>query len=410
MPNTQELDVMWTEQKAIASDGGPQAWFGSAVAVSGTLALVGAKNATVDSRASQGAVYVFRKTGGVWKQVQKLVASDGASGDQFGSSIALMGTTAIITAQLATVNGNFAQGAAYVFALSGKTLVQKQKLVAGHGATYDTFGTSVAFNSTSAFIGAGGANRGGHYVPRLVYVFRFVPSRTGNDWVERQTLDAPDPSDLTSSFGTSIAVSETAVFIGARASTIDGNLGQGSVYAYTESNGSWLLTAKLSADDGAARDNFGVSIATQGTTVLIGSPGVAVDGSISEGAVYRFDQSGEDWLQTQKFIAKGGAAFELFGASVSLSKDVALIGAYATSSYRGAAYVFRNKSGVWTQMQKLVASQGAPGDVFGYYTALDTKTALVGSYGAAVDGNPGQGAAYFFTAPHLGVQPQSSDD
>src|SRR5690606_5969714 len=68
---------MWLEQKVTAIDGTPEAWFGSAVAISGDTALVGAFNSIVDGKPGQGAVYAFRKVGDAWQQVQKLVADDG---------------------------------------------------------------------------------------------------------------------------------------------------------------------------------------------------------------------------------------------------------------------------------------------------------------------------------------------
>jgi hypothetical protein len=402
MPNPQVL-AAWPEQKVAASDGNPRAWFGFGVIVSGTTALIGAKNATVNGHPSQGAVYVFRLIGGVWKQVQKLVASDGAAGDQFGNAIALLGNTLIITAPIATVEGRPWQGAAYVFTLVGKAWTQRQKLVAKHGVAFETLGNAVGLTATSALISAGGAFHNGQFLPRSVYVFKLAPSRTGDVWAEAQNLAAPHPADETS-FGLAMSVSGATAFVGARATTISTNLGQGAVYIYTESNGGWSLTGKLSASDGAARDNFGVSLALEGNTALIGAPGAMINGNISQGAVYRFDHSSAGWSQKQKFTSSDGTPINLFGASVSLFKDTALIGAYASKSYRGTAYVFEDKVGGFTQTREIVPSDGVAGDVFGYYTSIDAATALIGSYPADVNGTFEQGAAYFYArsgAPSL---------
>jgi hypothetical protein len=404
MPNLRSASVVpWSEQKAVASDGNAREWLGSWVAVEGTTALVAAKNATVDGHPSQGCVYVFRRTAGVWKQVQKLVSSDGGPGDLFGSAIAIHGKRALIAAPNATVNGKLWQGAVYVFWLVGGTWVQKQKLVAGHGQALDTFGTAVAMNSGSVFIGAGGASSAGVFTPRVVYVFRPEdPTARQPVWVERQTLDAPDPADKTSFFGATMAASDSVALIGARASKVGTKIGQGVVYVYTESSGSWGLAAKLMASDGAARDNFGVSIAVEGKTALIGSPGASIKGNVSQGAVYRFSGELADWTEVQKFSASDGTAANLFGASVNLSNGIALVGAYAMDNYRGAAYVFkRDTNGVFLQLMKLVASDGVAGDVFGYYTALGEKAAVVGAYTANIGANHQQGAVYFFNRPEF---------
>jgi hypothetical protein len=391
---------MWSEQKVVAADGGPQAWFGSAVAISDTMALVGARAATVGGRVNQGAVYVLRRAAdGKWSQVQKLVASDGAAGDQFGVAIAFHGSLAIITAPFARVNGRTWQGAAYVFALNGGTWTERQKLVSASGASFDTFGISVAFNSATAFFGAGGAsNSAGQIVPRKVYTFEAPVTRNG-PWQEGPILSSPDTTDANSSFGSSIAVSADVAFIGARSATIGAKIGQGRVYAYERSHGAWTPVQKLAASDGAARDNFGASLAIDGNTAMIGAPGAPRNGNVSTGAVYCWERVHGAWVESSKLVATDGAAINLFGASVSLSGSTMLAGAYGANSYRGAAYVFRHIAGQWNQVQKLTASDAAPGNVFGYYAAVTMRTALVGAYPAKVGGNPQQGAVYFYTDP-----------
>jgi hypothetical protein len=368
------------------------------VTISDTMALVGARATTVAGRVSQGVVYVLRKANGKWSQVQTLVASDAAAGDQFGAAIAFHGSLAIIAAPFARVNGRTWQGAAYLFALTGGTWVERQKLVSASGVPFDTFGTAVAFNASTAFIGAGGANNAGNIIPRKVYTFAAPTTRNG-PWIEGPVLTPPDASDVNSSFGSSIAASADVALIGARGSTIGANIGQGRVYAYERSHGVWTPVQKLVASDGAARDNFGVSLAIDGTTAMIGAPGAIIDGQPSVGAVYCWQRSHGAWTQSSKLIAEDGAAINLFGASVSLSGNTMLAGAYGANSYRGAAYLFRHVAGNWKQVQKLTASDGASGNVFGYYTAVGPRTALVGAYPARVGANLQQGAAYFYTDP-----------
>jgi hypothetical protein len=394
----EERANMWSEQKVVADDGGPRSWFGSWVTISDTMALVGARAATVAGRVNQGVVYVLRKANGKWSQVQTLVASDAAEGDQFGAAIALHGSLAIITAPFARVNGRPWQGAAYLFALTGGTWVERQKLTSASGVPFDTLGTAVAFNASTAFIGAGGASHAGNLIPRKVYTFQAPATRNG-PWIEGPVLTPPDPSDANSSFGSSIAVSADVALIGARGSTIGANIGQGRVYAYERSHGVWTPVQKLVASDGAARDNFGVSLAIDGTTAMIGAPGASIDGQLSVGAVYCWQRSHGAWQQSSKLLAEDGAAINLFGASVSLSGNTMLAGAYAANSYRGAAYLFRHIAGSWKQIQKLAASDGASGNVFGYYTAVGPRTALVGAYTAKVGANLQQGAVYFYSDP-----------
>lgn len=402
--NRNQLSSVRGEQKVFSVDGTPGSWFGSAVAVSGDMALVGARNSAVDGRPQQGIVYVYKRIRGVWKQIQQLVASDAAAGDHFGAAISIFGKEVVITSPYAEVKGKVWRGAAYIFSLSGENWVEKQKLVWEENGAFDTFGKSACLNEKYAFIGGGGALHNGEYVPSKVYVFLRVAGKKGDIWVEKQVLDAPDPDDVTSAFGFAIAASGDRVLVGASTATINGNPGQGVVYAYRQARGAWKLSDTLTANDGVARDNFGIALGFDGEAALIGAPGVAFDSGVSQGAVYQFQLSKAGWKQTQKFTSEDGTGINLFGASLSYSEDRVVVGAYAVNSYRGAAYVFRRKSSTWRQVRKLVAADGAPGDVFGYYTALYKTSALVGAYGAAIDGKALQGAAYFFALVGLGSQ------
>lgn len=395
----------WAEQKVYAEDGNPQAWFGSAVAISGDIALVGAKNTTVGGQEHQGVVYVFKKVGGVWKQAQRLTASDGRTGDQFGYSVAMFGNLAIVTAPYVAIDGRTWQGAAYAFRYTGGKWIQVQKIVANGGQVFDTFGTLVSMNASWAFISAGGSSGSGGTVSYRVIVFRYSAGQAGGEWTQRSVLDAPDPADRTSAFGTAIAISGATAVVGSRTATLNGQPGQGAAYVYAYRRpGRWVLATRLVADDGVARDNFGVSVALDGSEALVGAYGAAINGNEGQGAIYRFKRTGSQWAQTQKFVAKDGSAASLFGSSMSLLGKRLLVGAYAVGNYRGAAYMFALSAGQWQQMKRLQASDGASGDVFGYYSALSKTEALVGAYGATIGSNPKQGAAYFFTLPQVGPE------
>jgi hypothetical protein len=391
--------------KLIALDGQSNDWFGTSVAVDGDLALVGAQNATVNGDASRGAAYVFKKVHGVWSQVQKLVASDGAFGDQFGQVVAIFnGKTIIITAPLARVNGRHWQGAAYVFTFVAGRWVEKQKLTPSDGTVNGTFGKSVALNGSHALIGAGGASLNNVHVLGSVYVFDFAGSPTGGAWNEVQRILAPDPNDDTAMFGNAVAISRNTVLVGAYGSTVRGNLGQGIVYVFNLIGGIWQLSASMTASDGASRDNFGVSLGFQTTSAFIGAQGATVNGNQSQGAVYHFDLAGSTWVESQKLTALDGAGINLFGASVNYAGSRVLIGAYGANSYRGAAYIFGPTAtgGSWAQRRKLTASDGHAQEVFGHFTALDSRTALISAYTADVAGNPDQGAAYAYDLGPIG--------
>src|SRR3982751_4226605 len=75
-----------------------------------------------------------------WLQEQEITADDGATNAEFGVSVALHGTTAMVGAQKANIGANEDQGAVYVFDNSGTEWTQSQKLTSDDGAAFDTFG------------------------------------------------------------------------------------------------------------------------------------------------------------------------------------------------------------------------------------------------------------------------------
>ncbi|HEX5500442.1 MAG TPA: FG-GAP repeat protein, partial [Thermomicrobiales bacterium] len=265
--------AVWIEQQVNANDGLAGDTFGWPVVVSGTTAFVGADNATVDGNTEQGAVYVFTKTDGTWTQTQKLTASDGAANDVFGYSIALDGDTAIIGASNATVGGNSGEGAAYVFTRSDGVWTQATKLTAADGAANAQFGIAVALEGSTAFVGAHHATVGGNNAQGAVYVF----GGSGSDWSQTQKLTASDgaPFDF---FGWTIALDGDAALIGAPDADIAGTEDQGAVYVFAQANGTWSQAQKFVANDGGPDDNFGYAVATAGTTALIGADFATVGG------------------------------------------------------------------------------------------------------------------------------------
>ncbi|HEX5500240.1 MAG TPA: FG-GAP repeat protein, partial [Thermomicrobiales bacterium] len=207
-------------------------------------------------------------------------------------------------------------------------------------------------------------------------------------------------------FGAAVALEGTTALVGAPFTTVNGNAGQGAVYEFDQSGGSWTQTQELAADDGATYDEFGSAIGLEGSTALIGAPGADVNGDAGEGAVYVFGRSDGDWSQLQQFSPDAGTADEVFGWQISLVGANALIGAPGitfTTDNPGAAYLFTESGGVWAQSRKFAASDGAPADNFGWAVGFTVGTALVGSYHAAVDGNFEEGAAYFYGAADLGL-------
>ncbi len=183
--------------------------------------------------------------------------------------------------------------------------------------------------------------------------------------------------------------------------------GPGAAYIFTNSGGTWSQTAELTASDRVGGDEFGNSVAfdSTGTIALIGAPGKTIGSNIYQGAAYIFTNSGGTWSQTAELTTSDGASSDQFGWSVAFDSTgtIALIGAYGktvgSNNSQGTAYIFTNSGGTWSQTAELVATDGAANDYFGNSVALDSTgtIALIGAYYRTVGSNTDQGAVYVFT-------------
>jgi hypothetical protein len=376
-------------QKLLASDGVSNDRFGYSVSLSsdGSTALIGA-HGDDDKGGSSGSAYIFTRDGSTWTEQAKLIASDGASDDQFGWSVSLSsdGNTALIGAYGDDDNGSIS-GSAYIFTRDGSTWTEQAKLVASDGVSSDYFGISVSLSSdgSTALIGAyadddpvRGADSGS------AYIF----TRNGTTWTQQAKLTASDSAGG-DRFGRSVTLSSdgSTALIGSPGDDDKGSA-SGSAYIFTRSGTTWIEQAKLTASDGAIDDSFGLSVtlSSDGSTALIGAP-YSDDKGGNSGSAYIFTRSGSTWTEQAKLVASDGAADDYFGWAVSLSSDgnTALIGAYwdddkGTNS--GAAYVFTRDGTIWTEQVKLLASDGAADDYFGISVSLssDGSTALIGAH------------------------------
>ena len=389
-------------KKLTASDAEQNDSFGSGVAVSGDIAVVGAFDENAGGP-NAGAAYVFRRDeggAGNWGEVKKLVASDAERDDAFGRSVAVSGDTAVVGAYEEDTGGTNA-GAAYVFQreLGGAdNWGQVKKLTASdaHGLAF--LGDSVAINGDTAVVGAlfedsGGNNAGAAYV--------FQRNQGGaENWGEVKKLTASDAHPL-AGFGGSVAVSGDIAVVGA-ASKVSG----GAAYVFARDQGgasNWGEVRKLTASDAQVSDFFGVSVAVSGDVVVVGALGEDSFGAKAGAAyVYVRDEGGPgNWGEVRKLPTSDLQAFDRFGSSVAVSGDTTFVGASTAGANTGAAYVFqRNEGGPdnWGEVKKLLASDIEPGDLFGDSVAVSGGTFLAGAQGEDAEGKHA-GAAYVFEEP-----------
>jgi len=377
--------------KLLASDPDDDDRFGQAVSLDGEVALVGAFKHD-DQGLNSGSAYVFRFDGATWVFEQELVALDGGSSDRFGWSVAVSGNVAVIGALEDDDLGSNA-GAAYVFRFNGVSWMQKQKLTASDGFAGDEFGTFVAIDGDLAAIGAnqdddGGAESGS------AYVFRF----DGVSWSQEQKLVAAG-DQAGDSFGTSVAVAGERVVVGAPLEDQAGSA-SGAAYVFAFDGTSWGQEVKFLPSGLTSNDRFGYSVGIDGTGALVGAFNDSPSGPTS-GSAFVFRRVGTSWSEEQKLIASDGAVADAFGWSVSIEGDVVVVAARLEDSGgldSGAAYVYRRDpdSGLWGDEGKFVGGDSAANDSFAYSLSLSQDRVLCGAWADDDNGFDESGSAYVF--------------
>jgi len=338
---------------------------------------------------------------------QKLTASDDAAGDRFGISVAISGDTLVVGAPFDDDNGTNS-GSAYVFTRNqggADNWGQLSKLTPSDGAVYDEFGYSVAISGDTVVVGAyrdddNGLDSGSAYV--------FARNQGGSDNWGQLTKLTPSDGAASDWFGTSVAISGDTIVVGAFGDDDNGSQ-SGSAYVFYRNQGgadNWGQLTKLTASDAAAGDYFGASVAISGDIIVVGAYGDDDNGADSGSAyVFERNQGGSDnWGQLTKLTPSDAAAGDYFGASVAISGDTIVVGARYdddNGADSGSAYVFaRNQGGAdnWGQLSKLTASDGAADDWFAFPVAISGDTLVVGAPGDDDNGSQ-SGSAYVFELP-----------
>jgi hypothetical protein len=329
------------EAKISASDGASGDSFGISVAVGSNKIVVGAYGDD-DNGSNSGSVYVYDLDG---TNEIKITASDGAAVDRFGGSVAVGSNKIVVGSKFDDDDGS-SSGSVYVYDLDGTNEV---KITASDAAGSDQFGTSVAVANNKIVVGSpldddDGSSSGSAYIYNL----------DGTGEIKITASDAA-VEDL---FGTSVAVGSNKIVVGARQDDDDGSF-SGSAYIY---NLDGTGEVKITASDAASGDRFGGSVAVGSNKIVVAAHNADVGGNSNQGAVYIYNLDGTNEI---KITASDGVADLAFGTSVAVGSNKIVVGTPFDDDdgpYSGAVYIY-NLDG--TGEIKLTASDGASGYVYG---------------------------------------------
>ena len=338
-----------------------------------------------DAGDRSGSAYIFVRGGEIWTEQAKLTASDAAAEDEFGYSVSISGDYAIVGAY-AHDDAGANSGSAYIFVRVGQSWTEQARLTDGDGEGDDQFGWSVSMSGNYAIVGANWDNDAGHN-SGSAYIF----VRDGQSWTEQAKLTASDAT-IGDQFGTSVSISSNYAIVG---SANDDDVGflAGSAYIFVRDGQSWTEEAKLTAGDAAQGDIFGWSVSMSGDYAIVGG---------TSQRAYIFIRDGQSWTEQARLTAGDAAGDDQFGESVSISGNYAIVGDEGADDRgfnAGAAYIFVRDGQNWTEQARLTAGDATGGDKFGISVSISGDYAIVGAW----NDDDGAGSAYVYSGITVGI-------
>lgn len=333
-------DKGWGQEAYVkASDSEANDLFGTSVGLDGDTLSVGAIRAefseTYQSDVRSGVAYVFTRVNGLWSERQKLVPSKAVAGDLFGLAHALEGDTLAIGAMGAAAPSGERSGVVYIFERTGDVWKETQILAPSQPAGVAGFGSTVALSGDRLLTGAP------YDSPRRKGA-AFVFVRRDGRWVEEQRL-IPEAVTDGSTFGFRVGIHGHRLAVGAprvtvQAPPLNPSTPPGETYVYELAGDTWQQTALLRGPSPDTSDAFGSCVAVSDSAIVVGANlengsarGLGGDpsrrGSSLSGAAFIYAKVGAKWVFSDYLKASNASTNDSFGWGLALTNDVLLVAA-----------------------------------------------------------------------------------
>ena len=393
--------------------------YGEAVAIHKDLMVVGAPDRTVATRARQGAVEVYKRSGGTWNYAQTITLVDGAVDDQFGETIALSGNVALIGAP----SGVGGTGKVHIFDIDDATGLLKRtgaQIPSPSPQVGARFGASISLAADRVAIGAPYEDVDARVDQGAMYVYQRV-AQDNTSYSSGTRLVAADGSagDL---FGFAVGVSGNAVIVGAAQDDVGTpvTVNKGSAYVYNSdlADSGFVPDAVVADSNGRAQANGGESIAVAKSVVVVGAPDSENPTGKGEVLVMGRDLPSDApggppgtspgrTVLARLSLGNAGVIGDKFGAAVDVTPDGAtiVVGIPGRQGGAGSIAVFRRPTNGWGTAAPTMEQLTAPSvpnivaNKFGESVAISPSgTIAVGAPDTAVAGAARAGAAFVFAS------------
>lgn len=396
---TKETFNLNTEERKLTSPvpKSPE-YFGWSVCFSGD----GSRLAVGDLRdgPNRGAVFVYLRVGNNWTQEAKLFPAEAIADDFGGYDVSMTpdGTRFSVGYVLHDSNSIGDRGAVFIFSRTGNTWAQEARLLASDATTGDRLGwsTSISDDGSRVFSGA-------YVYPNLTYVGAvYVFVRNGTTWTQEAKLQASDKANG-DQFGISVDCDSTGsrVVVGAYLKDVNGLSDAGGGYIFTRTGTTWTQEMILTSPVPFTNEQFGtyVRLSKNGLIASVGAPNAD-----ARGAVYLYRYASGVWSYWTKLSASNGQEGDLFGTSFDVNSDssIVVVGAYNKTvdgkATTGSVFVYKLKDGSWIQASIVTSSDNAAGEMFGWSMAVspDGSRMAAGTRNKTVNGLVNAGAVYIF--------------
>jgi hypothetical protein len=415
---TATTSLLYTLDNPNAFDTSEGDGFGSAVAISGNYAIVSATEGDAGGVASGKAYIYSTQTGALLYTLNNPNAFGTSAMDYFGTSVAISGNLAIVGAGFEDDAGGVQSGKAYIYDIStfASNVISTATYTLNNPNAYSTsvgdgFGRGVAISGNLAIVGAQQEDDAGGTDSGKVYLYNISTFASNVISTATYTLNNPNAFGTSAgdSFGTSVAISGNLAIVGAHQEDETGNAASGKAYIYSAVTGSLLYTLNNPNAYGTSfADRFGEPVAISGNYAIVGATGEDDAGGEDSGKAYIFNTNNGQLLYTlNNPNAYGTSQTDLFGTSVAISGNLAIVGAYWESDAGGVAsgkaYIYNIStfaSNVISTATYTIDNPNAYGtgayDFFGGTAAISGNLAIFGVYNEDDAGGNASGKAYIY--------------